>query len=248
MTTPRRCLFVRFVPTFSALSLALPAFAGFNAAAPKGVRRIFTQIAFAEGRLVTYHVLEPGPQAIQAFPTSPATGMLLRFPNCPGLRPVLDDSAAPSASSSTLVPDRAMREVFNVVLSRCDVQPSSADQALGLALSRQSIGFVNAPGVPAPMGAAVPLNEQQTADELWGPVPNVGVVDHFAGPNLSPQHTQGTLVGGLPAAISQQPEVRRPRDNNGIFADAELVRFADVDWDGDGLPDDGVLDPDSTFE
>jgi len=37
-------------------------------------------------------------------------------------------------------------------------------------------------------------------------------------------------------------------DNNGIFADAELVRFADVDWDGDGLPDDGVLDPDSTFE
>jgi hypothetical protein len=79
-------------------------------------------------------------------------------------------------------------------------------------------------------------------------VPNVGVVDHFAGPNLSPQHTQGTLVDRLPAAVSQQPEVRRPRDNNGIFADAELVRFADVDWDGDGLPDDGVLDPDSTFE
>ena len=79
---------------FTISSSFAPAFAGFNADAPKPVRRIFTQLAFAEGRLVTYHVLEPGPQSIQAFPTGHNEGMLLRFPGCPALRPVLDDSAA----------------------------------------------------------------------------------------------------------------------------------------------------------
>src|SRR5918996_5857580 len=109
---------------FTIGSSSAPAFAGFNADAPKPVRRIFTQLAFAEGRLVTYHVLEPGPQSIQAFPTGHNEGMLLRFPGCPALRPVLDDSAAPSTQSN-LVPDLAMRKVFNVSLSRCDIQPTS---------------------------------------------------------------------------------------------------------------------------
>jgi hypothetical protein len=226
-----------FVFAAFALCVAGPAFAGFNAAAPKGVRRIFTQIAFAEGRLVTYHVLEPGPRAIQAFPTSSARGALLRFPSCPGLRPVLDDSAAPSPSSSSLVPDRAMREVFNVALSRCDVQPTSVDQALGLALSRQSIGFVNAPGVPAPVGSAVPTNEQQTADELWGPLPNLGVVDRFAGGNLSPQHAQGTTIRGVPAATAQQPDVRRPRMT--AYAAGRLVYF--VSYETKGLSAAGLV-------
>src|SRR5712691_5209417 len=89
-----------------ALSVASPAVAGFNASAPKAVRRIFTQLALAEGRLVTYHVLEPGPQSIHAFPTGSGTGQLLRFPACPTLGPVLDDSAAPSPSVNELVPDR----------------------------------------------------------------------------------------------------------------------------------------------
>lgn len=193
------------------LSLAWPAYAGFNASAPKGVRRIFTQLAFAEGRLVSYHVLEPGPQSIQAFPTDHHTGTLLRFPGCSNLRPVLDDSAAPSADVNHLVPDRAMRRVFNVTLASCAVQPTSEEEARSLAVSSSSIGFVNAPGVPAPVGADVPSAQQQTADELWGPLPNVGVVDHFAGGGLSPQHLQAGTLSGLPVANVQQPMVRRPR-------------------------------------
>ncbi len=190
-------------------SLSSPAFAGFNADAPKPVRRIFTQLAFAEGRLVTYHVLEPGPQAIQAFPTGHNKGMILRFPGCPSLRPVLDDTAAPSPQNS-LTPDQAMREVFNVTLKSC-VQPTSVSEAFNKANSKSSIGMINAPSVPAPVGANVPEEEQQTADELWGPVPNVGVVDFFAGGNLSPQNVLATTLSGLAVADVQQLDVRRPR-------------------------------------
>jgi len=204
------------------LSLPAAAFAGFNADAPKGVRRIFTQLAFAEGRLVSYHVLEPGPQAIQAFPTSHHQGMLLRFPGCPSLRPVLDDSAAPSVQSN-LIPDQAMRRVFNVSLSNCNVQPTSVGQALSIATSIRSIGFVNAPGVPAPVGASVPANQQQSAAELFGPVPNPGVVDIFAGGNLSPQHVQAQTLSGLPVANVVQPVVERPRIK--AYAAGQVVYF-----------------------
>lgn len=168
------------------LSLNASVFAGFNATVPKPVRRIFTQIAFAEGRLITYHVLEPGPVGIEAFPLDHATGKLYRFPGCPSLRPVLDDSAAPSPDVNHLIPDAAMREVFNVVLSQCGVQPKTADEVLAMSVSIQSVGFVNAPSLPAPVGAAVPEEQQQTADELFGPLPNPGVIDIFAGGDLWP--------------------------------------------------------------
>jgi hypothetical protein len=216
---------------------ASPADAGFNASAPEGVRRIFTQLAFAEGRLVSYHVLEPGPQAIQAFPTGRDTGILLRFPACPDLRPVVDDSAAPSVSLEDLVSDLAMREVVDVALPGCEVQPTSVGEALALAESTRSLGFVNAPGVPAPVGAAVPLDQQQSAGELWGPVPNTGVVDRFAGGNLSPQHIQGRTLSDLPVAFVQQPEVRRPRIS--AYAAGRIVYF--VTYETKGLSDAGLV-------
>lgn len=205
---------VRWIASLSCVLVgwSMPLLAGFNASAPKGVRRIFTQLAFDEGRLVSYHVLEPGPITIQAFPMGQGTGKIFRFPNCPGLRPVLDDSAAPSASVNALVPDLAMREVVNVTLAVCR-QPTSLAAAVADALTRSSIGFVNAPSVPAPIGAAVPDAEQQSADELWGPVPNYGLPDFFITNNsvLAPQHTLATTISGLPVSEVQQPVVRRAR-------------------------------------
>jgi hypothetical protein len=59
------------------LALSASVLAGFNATAPIPVRRIFTQIAFAENRLITYHVLEPGPVGVEAFPVD-------RLRQCPG--------------------------------------------------------------------------------------------------------------------------------------------------------------------
>jgi hypothetical protein len=225
------------------------ALAGFNADAPKPIRRIFTQIAFDEGRLVSYHVLEPGPAGVQAFPTGSSAGKLFRFPNNPQLRPVLDDSAAPS-SSNAIILDNSMREVFNVTL-RGNIQPGSAADVLNLASSIRSIGFVNAPSVPAPVGAPVPTNQQQSADELWGPVPNLGVVDIFAGGNLSPQHLQGRTLSGMPIANVQQPNIRRPRIS--AFAAGQPVYFItyetknlssaglvpaaiEAQWSGSGFP------------
>ena len=223
-----------------ALSLAWPAYAGFNASAPKGVRRIFTQLAFAEGRLVSYHVLEPGPITIQAFPTGQGLGMLLRFPDCKKLRPVLDDSAAPSSNVNNLVPDLAMRQVFNVRLDDCKVQPTSVAEALSQAKSQSALGFVNAPGVPAPSGElGVPSEQRQTADELWGPVPNAGVIDHFAGANLSPQHVQATTVSGLPVANVQQPAVRRPRIK--AYSKGQIVYF--ITYETKNLSKSGLVDP-----
>jgi hypothetical protein len=206
--------------------LMIPAFlsAGFNASAPKSVRRIFTQLAFVDGILVSYHVLEPGPQNIQAFPMDHASGKLFRFPECQDvLRPVLDDTAVPSADVNHLVPDRAMRQVFNVTLADCSVQPTSEAEVDSLAISQQSIGSVNAPSVPGLPGSDIPLNEQQSDDELWGPVPNVGMVDIFAGGNLSPQHTQATTTTGIPVSDIQQPEVRRPRISG--YAGGRLIFF-----------------------
>jgi hypothetical protein len=203
-----KCIARHSAALFAAIvTLAVPAFAGFNADAPNQIRRIFTQFAFADGRLVSYNVLEPGPAGVQAFPTGGDTGRLFRFPNNPTLRPVLDDSAAPSHSNNIIL-DNVVREVFNVTLLR-NVQPRSAADVQRLAISMRSISFVNAPSVPAPIGAAVPSNQQQSADQLWGPVPDTGVVDVFAGGNLSPQHVQGTTLSGLPIANVQQPNIRR---------------------------------------
>lgn len=227
-TYPSRCSVGLPLPILSSLVLLLAlsasVLAGFNATAPKPVRRIFTQIAFAEGRLISYHVLEPGPAGIEAFPVDHGTGKLVRFPGCPNLRPVLDDSAAPSPDANNLIPDAAMREVFNVELAQCGVQqPKSVDEALEMAVSVTSIGFVNAPGVPAPVAAAVPVEQQQTADELFGPLPNPGVVDPFAGGNLWPQHTQATTDRGFAVANVQQPNVRRARIS--AYAAGQLVYF-----------------------
>ena len=234
----------------AALTLTAPAFAGFNADAPNAIRRIFTQLALDDGRLVSYHVLEPGPAGVEAFPTGSSTGKLFRFPSCPNLRPVLDDSAQPSHTNQ-IVLDNAMREVFNVTLSGCDIQPTSASDVLRTARSMQSIGFVNAPSVPAPIGAPVPSNEQQSDDELWGPVPNIGVVDVFAGGNLSPQHIQGTTLSGLPIANVQQPDIRRPRisgyaagqvvyfityETKNLSRSGLVPRAVENQWSGSGFP------------
>jgi len=228
----------------------LPAYAGFNASARPEIRRIFTEMAFAENRLISYHVLEPGPSTVQAFPVSPELGFLLRFPGCPGLRPVLDDSAKPSPDVNHLIPDKVVREIFDVELPDC-AQPTSAIGALGRAASMQSIGFVNAPSVPAPLGAAVPLEQQQSASELWGPVPNVGVEDVFAGENLSPQHIKATTLSGLSVAAIQQPVVRRPRimaytagqivyfityETKGLTRTALTTNDTDDQWSESGFP------------
>ncbi len=234
------------------LLAALPAFGAFNASAPKQVRRIFTQLALVNGRVVSYHVLEPGPITIQAFPMDHAAGALYRFPACQGrLQPVLDDTAAPSTDVNHLVPDRAMRQVVNVTLSSCSVQPTSEAEVLSLAISKDSIGFVNAPSVPGPVGSEVPLQEQQSDDELWGPVPNVGLVDVFAGGNLSPQHVQGLTQNGVAMSGIQQPVVRRPRIKGQAggrviyfityetkdLAQAGLVSSAvEAQWQGSGFP------------
>lgn len=222
------------------LLTASVALAGFNASAPKPVRRIFTQLAFAEGRLVSYHVLEPGPQTIQAFPTGSGTGKLFRFPGCRGLLPVLDDSAVPSSSVQNLVPDQSMREVFDVTLPSC-VQPKSIAEASRVAKSVRSIGFANAPSVPGPIGSEVPLQEQQSADELWGPVPNSDAFDVFAGGGLAPQHLQGRTLSGIPLASVQQPVVRRPRIR--AYAGGRIVYFITYETKGfakSGLVDDAV--------
>lgn len=240
MQAPQRNLLVLAGLSFTTMLGVVPAVrAGFNASAPKPVRRIFTQLAFAEGRLISYNVLEPGPQTIQAFPTGSGTGKLYRFPGCPNLHPVLDDSAAPSADVDHLVPDLAMREVFNVTLRRCDVQPTSEADVLKMARSIRSIGFVNAPGVPAPVGAPVATQEQQSADELWGPVPNVGVVDVFAGGDLSPQHIQATTLSGVLVAHVQQPDVRRPRIK--AYAAGKVVYF--ITYETKNLASVGLVSP-----
>ena len=222
-------------------TLSAPAFCGFNASAPPNVRRIFTEMAFAEGRLISYNVLEPGPESIQAFPVSAEKGILLRFPNCPGMRPILDDSAVPSADINHLVPDRIVREVFNTVLSDCWTQPLSVDDAKRRSVSMQSIGFVNAPSVPAPMGAPVPLMEQQSAAELWGPIPNPGAVDIFAGGNLYPQHIQAKTRSGLAVAEVQQPDVRRPRIQ--AYAGGRVVYF--ITYETKGLYRAGLVNADT---
>jgi len=123
----------------TAAATTLPAFAGFNASAPAKIRRIFTEMAFAEGRIISYHVLEPGPAGVQAFPVSPQTGMLLRFPGCTALRPVLDDSAKPSPDANHLIPDKIVREVFNVGIADCSAQPTSSGDAISRATSMRSM-------------------------------------------------------------------------------------------------------------
>ncbi len=233
-------------------TVAPTTFAGYNASAPKAVRRIFTQLAYLEGRVVSYHVLEPGPQTIQAFPTSSQTGKIYRFPDCVGqLRPVMDDSAVPSPDVNHLIFDKAMREVVNIQLPNCSVQPTSENEVLGLARSQKSIGFVNAPTVPGPVGSEVPAPEQQGDDELWGPLPNIGVVDPFAGGNLSPQLVQGTTTTGIAVSSVQQPFFRRARIK--AFTGGRVVYFvtyetrnlskaglvsADIEaqWEGSGFP------------
>ena len=225
----------------SALFAPSPAaFAGFNASAPPPVRRIFTELAFADGRLISYQVFEPGPAARQTFPVSSDPGMLLRFPGCPGLRPVLDDSAAPTRAIDGLVPDRVVREVVNVALPGCASQPKSVAEALAVATAEQGIGFVNAPGVPAPVGASVAPEEQQTAGELWGPVPSLNYIDFFMGAGLSPQHIQGKMSNGLPAAGVQQPDVRRPRIQ--AYSAGRVVYF--VTYETKGLSKAGLVSAD----
>jgi hypothetical protein len=48
------------------------------------------------------------------------------------------------------------------------------------------------------------------------------------------------------------PVIGTDVNDDGVFADIrnsqELVRFPNVDWDGDGLSDDGIQDPDSTLQ
>lgn len=222
------------------VTLAVPVFAGFNASAPNKIRRIFTEMAFAEGRLITYNVFEPGPAGVQAFPVSPHTGMLLRFPGCPGMRPVLDDSALPSPDVNHLIPDKIVREVFNVSIADCSRQPTSAGDAISRAASMSSIGFVNGPSVPAPAGAPVPLEQQESAAQLWGPIPNIGVVDFFAGGNLSPQHIRATTRSGLPVANVQQPVVQRPRIK--AYSAGQVVYF--VTYETQGLADAGLVSRD----
>ncbi len=225
----------------AAAAMSMPAFAGFNASAPAKIRRIFTEMAFAEGRIISYHVFEPGPAGVQAFPVSPQTGMLLRFPGCPGLRPVLDDSAKPSPDANHLIPDKIVREVFNVALADCTAQPTSGGDAISRATSMRSIGFVNAPTVPAPVGAPVPAEQQQSAAQLWGPLPNVGVVDFFAGGNLSPQHIKATSLSGLPVDRYQQPAVQRPRIK--AFTAGQVVYF--VTYETKGLSGAGLATADT---
>jgi hypothetical protein len=169
--------------------------------------------------------------------------MLLRFPGCNGqLRPVLDDSALPSPSGTSLIPDRIIREVFSVTLPDCTFQPTSAAAALSRAIDKRSIGFVNAPSVPAPTSeTGVPAQETQTADELWGPVPDAGVVDFYNGGNLSPQHTQATTVSGHPVANVQQPIVRRPRIK--AYSAGHIVYF--VTYETKNLADSGLVAKDT---
>lgn len=215
-----------------------PAFAGFNADSPEGARRIFTQLALAgkeRGRLVSYHVLEPGPppgvQSGPSFPTDRGTGMIVRFPRCPGLRPVLDDTAAPS-SATEIVPDRAARALFDATYANCTVQPKSVDEvkAAGSQLKRK--GFVNAPSVPAPVGAAVPTKQQQSPDSLWGPVPNVpATLPPGVDPARAfPQPVQGTTESGIAVGLVEQPEVRRPRIQG--FAAGREVWFITYETSG----------------
>lgn len=236
----------------AALVAAPLAFAGYNASAPKGVRRIFTQLAFVSGRVVSYHVLEPGPVTIQAFPTSSQKGKIYRFPDCVGqLRPVMDDSALPSPDVNHLILDKAMREVVNVRLANCSFQPTSESEVLGLAQSQQSVGFVNAPAVPGPVGSEVPVQEQQSDDELWGPLPNVGVVDPFAGGNLSPQHVLSHTSTGIAVSGIQEPFVRRPRlkaftagravyfvtyETKNLASSALVSADIEAQWAGSGFP------------
>ncbi len=133
-----------------------------------------------------------------------------------------------------------MRKVINVSLSSCAVQPTSEAQVKSLATSQQSIGFVNAPGVPGPpTDPDIPAQEQQSDDELWGPVPNVGVVDVFAGGNLSPQHVQGTTQSGIAVSGVQQPVVRRPRIKG--YAGGRAVYF--IAYETKGLSEAGLVDP-----
>jgi hypothetical protein len=232
----RKVLRVLLLASLVAPMLVTSALAGYNATAPRRVRRIFTQIAFAEGRLTSYQVLEPGPPGIQAFPIDHEIGKLFRFPGC-ALAPVLDDSAVPSPDVNRLIPDRAMREVVDVELSTC-VQPTSEAQVRSLAVSQRSIGLVNAPTVPAPLGTDVPAEEQQSEDELWGPVPDPGVVDPFAGRDLWPQQVQGITRAGVPVRMVQQPIVRRPRIR--AYAGERVVYF--VTYETKGLAESGLVD------
>src|SRR5262249_21243046 len=59
------------------------------------------------------------------------------------------------------------------------------------------------------------------------------------------------IVGGIFRHINC-PVLATDINDDGVFADTpagrEVVRFPNVDWDADGLADDGITDPDSTFK
>src|SRR5262249_1017385 len=134
----------------------------------------------------------------------------------------------------------AMREVFNVTLSSgCSIQPKSEAQVQLLAAQQDSIGFVNAPTVPGIVGdAEIPASEQQSDDELFGPVPNPGTCDAFAGCSLFPQHVQGTSGSGHSLSQIIQPNVRRPRIK--AYTAGRAVYF--ITYETKGLADSGLVD------
>lgn len=244
------------------LWLATPANAGYNACAKQGFRRIFSQVAFAERRLISYHVLEPGP-VVQgacgadgfAFPISNQQGSLFRFPGCPGLRPVLDDSAAPSSDSAHLVPDRAMRRVYDVTLPSCLIQPTSEAQVRLLAMSMgiPGIGYVNAPGVPAPPSASWPVlppgaaapnvaTMVQTAAQLFGPVPNSfsSISDPYLGSvTLLPQHLDSSVVNANGSLVKNTVVIGTPRPRLVGYSAGQLQYF--ITYETSGLSASGLV-------
>jgi hypothetical protein len=96
-------------------------------------------LAFVEGKGVAFQTLDP-----VLMPTDDSLGRIYQFPNCPALRPVLGDD--------TPLVDSPMRQIIDLVLPSCGVQPTSEAHVFAMRPLHQTkrLMYVNAPIVPQP--------------------------------------------------------------------------------------------------
>lgn len=114
---------------------------------------IFRQFAFVEGSVTMYHVFKP-----HIFRTDDHQSLIYQFPQCPGLRPVLQFHAADH--------DAPTRRIVDVTLrSGCSIQPTSEAEVLQLA----GVGLMTGVGtnkVPAVMPRNMWVNAPKIPDAL----------------------------------------------------------------------------------
>ena len=130
------------------------------------------------------------------------------------------------------------------------VHPAYHRRGLGRAVCLAAIGAARALGAVEGMICA-----DGGISPAIGPGMPCGSVRHYEiGQPRSLAELKATgihIVNGIFSDINC-PVIGTDVNDDGVFADTplsrELVRFANIDWDGNGLADDGVNDPNSTLQ